>query len=852
MNNPLKAVMRPLGTALALCLLLGVAARTEDTPVSTNTNTAGATGPTAAAEDPGEAAAGTNQPVILEKIPPTTPTNLKLSPAAQEIVKMAQAGVSEPVLVAFINKTEKQFNLTADDILYLNDLGVSQGVIAQMLNHDGADEALADKVLEKERPNTTENPTTAAAATQTAPPPQVAQAPQPAPAIEVSTNYTPNTPSPLVAQSAAVQQPQVVVQQQPPVIVEQQPPVVIEQAPETVVYESPAVTYSYFYPTLAPYGSWVLVSGYGWCWQPTISITHEGWRPYCHGGRWLYSDCGWYWDSDYSWGWAPFHYGRWFCPPGHSWVWAPDYTWGPSWVTWRSHNDYCGWAPLPPRAVFHEGVGFSYYDRHVGVNFSFGLGHDYYTFVPMRHFADRRIAEHVVPTRQTINIYQNSTVINNYSRGRGNTVINEGISKDRVAAATHTEIHRVSVRDMSGTGNTTTIRPERVTRQGGEPVVYRPKPPPPQMEKRLEAVRTAQEVHGGARPVSSTPGRPIPSRNAVTASSTGPSTTTTARPSYSPRAAENNENLGAIRANENAREQVANRSAQFPALGKPAPLQPEAPPAVVTPTRTRARQESRITTSSPAAVGSATTSARPSSVPATTPQTVTRSEPSARSATSNPTAQPTTRAQTRVTQPSAPTTRGSQEIVGSRPTYQSQTTRIPSQSTTPSPALNNRSFGAAQPSNPRLAENEAATPYRPEPAAPRSNPVPAPSVTTRNNPPVVNNPAPQVRTPAYSNPQTPTYTAPATRREEPPPRSTINSTPSYQPRSTTPLPPISAPARQSPAIQAPIRSNPSYSSGSSSVQSIPSSRPSAQPSAPSAAPQHSDRGSGRGRTEINH
>ena len=110
------------------------------------------------------------------------------------------------------------------------------------------------------------------------------------------------------------------------------------------------VTVNYFNDTLSPYGSWVVVEGYGRCWRPTTVIYDAGWRPYCDRGHWVYTDCGWYWDSDYAWG-VTFHYGRWFRHAQFGWCWYPDTEWSPSWVTWRSSADYCGWAPLPPLAV---------------------------------------------------------------------------------------------------------------------------------------------------------------------------------------------------------------------------------------------------------------------------------------------------------------------------------------------------------------------------------------------------------------------------------------------------------------------------------------------------------------------
>jgi hypothetical protein len=56
--------------------------------------------------------------------------------------------------------------------------------------------------------------------------------------------------------------------------------------------------YSTFYDSLAPYGTWVDVAGCGPCWQPTVVVANPVWRPYCDAGRWVYTDCGWYWLSE--------------------------------------------------------------------------------------------------------------------------------------------------------------------------------------------------------------------------------------------------------------------------------------------------------------------------------------------------------------------------------------------------------------------------------------------------------------------------------------------------------------------------------------------------------------------------
>src|SRR5439155_19813056 len=63
-----------------------------------------------------------------------------------------------------------------------------------------------------------------------------------------------------------------------------------------------------FYNSLAPYGTWVDVAGFGPCWQPTAALVDGDWQPYRDPGHWVYSDYGGYSLSDYSWVWAPVHY----------------------------------------------------------------------------------------------------------------------------------------------------------------------------------------------------------------------------------------------------------------------------------------------------------------------------------------------------------------------------------------------------------------------------------------------------------------------------------------------------------------------------------------------------------------
>ena len=237
-----------------------------------------------------------------------------------------------------------------------------------------------------------------------------------------------------------------------------------------VATEQPAVvTQNDFYDTLSPYGGWVNVEGYGMCWQPTVVIYNGDWQPYCDHGHWVYTNCGWYWVSDYSWGGTTFHYGRWFHHPRHGWCWWPDTTWGPSWVTWRYSGDYCGWAPLPPHAVFQSGVGIVFQGRNVSVGFDFGLNADVFTFVRTQDFCDPHPRRHRIGSGETGQIYSHATVLNNIGI-RNNNIINTGIAPERITAVTRTPIRQVEIRETT----TQVPRGEQFTRDNRTLIVNRP------------------------------------------------------------------------------------------------------------------------------------------------------------------------------------------------------------------------------------------------------------------------------------------------------------------------------------------------------------------------------------------
>ena len=297
------------------------------------------------------------------------------SPLAQ-VIRLVQASVEQGVILTYINSSTNQFNLNAEEIIYLNDLGAPPEIANAMMQHDQ----------------------------------QLQQA-----GTATNTSETP-----------------------PPAGTEPSPP--------------PAeATVTYFYSTLAPYGGWVNLDGYGWCWRPTTVAYNSGWQPYCNNGYWVYSNCGWYWVSGYSWGWATFHYGRWFCHPSYGWCWWPETTWAPSWVCWRYNQDYCGWAPLPPHAVYQSGVGFVYQGHAVTAGFSFGLNAGAFTFVATKNFCDPHLQRYRVDATEGNRVYNQTMVVNNIDfDSRQHGIVNAGVPPRHITAITRREIHPVTIRAGNG------------------------------------------------------------------------------------------------------------------------------------------------------------------------------------------------------------------------------------------------------------------------------------------------------------------------------------------------------------------------------------------------------------------
>jgi hypothetical protein len=261
------------------------------------------------------------------------------------------------------------------------------------------------------------------------------------------------------------------------------------------------------------------VADYGWCWQPSVIAATPTWRPYADRGRWLYTDCGWYWQSDYAWGWAPFHYGRWVLHARNGWLWVPDTAWGPAWVVWRSSSSHCGWAPLPPAAIFVAGSGLHVGGVHVGINFDFGLPHYHYTFIPFNRFCDRNPHYHALGPTVVQNVFNQTTVINNIAVAN-NVVVNHGVPAERVALVTRSEIRQISVRETAPQPQGF-ARLDKLEKAGDDLVIYRPALNPNAPVKPMTLTNSKGESRTEFVPAGALAGQKIAGRPVYDTTSTG-------------------------------------------------------------------------------------------------------------------------------------------------------------------------------------------------------------------------------------------------------------------------------------------------------------------------------------------
>lgn len=174
-----------------------------------------------------------------------------------------------------------------------------------------------------------------------------------------------------------------------------------------------------FYSSLSPYGTWIQIDGGLNVWRPTH--LRIGWVPYKYG-RWVWTEDGWYWDSDEPYGYIVFHYGRWYYDDYYGWIWIPGDVWAPAWVEWRYDNDYIGWAPLPPYASFSIGLGIRF-------TTGYETPYRYWHFVKYRYLCNRYVYKYYEPERYKQRIYSGTKFRTNYGYSDGR-VINRGVDVD--------------------------------------------------------------------------------------------------------------------------------------------------------------------------------------------------------------------------------------------------------------------------------------------------------------------------------------------------------------------------------------------------------------------------------------
>ncbi len=135
---------------------------------------------------------------VLAQTPPAN-----LSPDLQEVIKLSQQKMSDDIITSYIKNSGKAYKLGADDIIYLNGKGVSQAVIATLLQNSASTAS----------PAPTAPPAAAAAAdagsTPLQPPP-VDAVPAPEPAsltVPLPATTTTYAPAPVMLQPAPLPMP---------------------------------------------------------------------------------------------------------------------------------------------------------------------------------------------------------------------------------------------------------------------------------------------------------------------------------------------------------------------------------------------------------------------------------------------------------------------------------------------------------------------------------------------------------------------------------------------------------------------------------------------------------------------
>ncbi len=212
--------------------------------------------------------------------------------------------------------------------------------------------------------------------------------------------------------------------------------------------------FGFFYSNLAPYGSWIELNNGVTVWRP--NLFQVNWSPY-QNGQWLWTNNGWYWDSNEPFGWITYHYGRWYYDDFYGWIWVPDDQWAPAWVEWRYDNDYIGWAPLPPYANFSINLGI-----HFSVNFFTPYSH--WHFVRYNNFCSPHISNYYIGHKYVNSFFSKTKYRTNYGFQDGR-VVNRGVDIDFVRSRSG---QNIKTREIRAVSNPTDLRTPGGSRNGNE------------------------------------------------------------------------------------------------------------------------------------------------------------------------------------------------------------------------------------------------------------------------------------------------------------------------------------------------------------------------------------------------
>ena len=258
------------------------------------------------------------------------------------------------------------------------------------------------------------------------------------------------------------------------------------------ISESDEGDYDVFYSRLSSdQGNWVDAGNYGYCFQPRES---GDWRPY-RDGHWVWTDRGWYWDSNERFAWATYHYGRWVDIGGTGWCWVPGNQWAPAWVSWRQSDEDVGWAPLPPEADFSVNPSISSWSDSY-----YGIGPAAYAFISYSHWHEPSYARYIEPpgrnvqiineTRNVTNIVTTNNVINNFGPPVQTvaTKTNQNIQQVKLALTPATDPNAKYGQTLQGNQLNVVAPPATLKRQATQAPSVQNRIANPQVEKGWQGV----------------------------------------------------------------------------------------------------------------------------------------------------------------------------------------------------------------------------------------------------------------------------------------------------------------------------------------------------------------------------